>query len=80
MPRKPNAIPSTQWSIMIPVDLAFRVEHQLTDAVTGKAHYGSRSMLIQALLLEWLEKQPQPGATAAPYDAGGNSTPDLPGE
>jgi Arc/MetJ-type ribon-helix-helix transcriptional regulator len=63
--RKANSVPTTQWSIMIPIDLAFRVETRLMDPVTRTARYGSRSLLIQALLQEWLHRE---GAAALPLD------------
>lgn len=55
--RKPSLVPTTQWSIMIPIPLAFQVESQLMDPVTQKATYAARSKLIQSLLYEWLQKQ-----------------------
>lgn len=55
--RKPNLVPTVQWSIMVPIDLAFQVESQLLDPVTKKASYAKRSKLLQSLLYEWLAKQ-----------------------
>lgn len=63
--RKANSVPTTQWSIMVPIDLAFRVETRLMDPVTRTARYGSRSLLIQALLQEWLHRE---GMAALPLD------------
>ena len=59
MPRgkKANTVPVIQWSIMVPIDIAFRVETALMDPVTGRAAYAARSKLIQSLLYEWLDKQ-----------------------
>lgn len=55
--RKPNLVPTVQWSIMVPIDLAFQVESQLMDPVTKKASYAARSKLLQGLLYEWLKTQ-----------------------
>lgn len=55
--RKPNLVPTTQWSIMIPIDLAFQVENALMDPVTKRAKHAARSRLIQGLLYEWLKQQ-----------------------
>lgn len=55
--RKANLVPTRQWSIMVPIDLAFQVEAQLMDPVTKKASYAARSKLIQSLLYEWLKSQ-----------------------
>jgi hypothetical protein len=55
--RKPSLVPTTQWSIMIPIPLAFQIETQLMDPVTKKASYAARSKLIQSLLYEWLQQQ-----------------------
>lgn len=63
--RKPNVTPSVQWSIMVPIDLAFRVEAALMDPVTKSARYGSRSVLIQALLHDWLQRE---GMATLPLD------------
>jgi len=55
--RKPSLVPTVQWSIMIPIDLAFQIEAQLMDPVTQKAAYSARSKLIQSLLYNWLKEQ-----------------------
>jgi hypothetical protein len=55
--KKANVVPVVQWSIMIPIDLAFRIETELMDPVTKRPTYAARSKLIQSLLFEWLSKQ-----------------------
>lgn len=55
--RKPSLVPTVQWSIMIPIDLAFQIEAQLMDPVTKRATYSARSKLIQSLLYDWLRGQ-----------------------
>ena len=55
--RKPNLVPTVQWSIMVPIDLAFQVESQLMDPVTKKSTYAARSKLLQHLLYEWLKER-----------------------
>lgn len=51
-PRKP--MPTTRWSISIPIDLAAEVEVILTDAFTGQVGYAQRSALIEQLLRGWI--------------------------
>ena len=55
--RPTNATPHVEWWITIPVDLALKVELRLMDPTKGRAIYGSRSKLIQALLYEWTQGQ-----------------------
>lgn len=55
--RKPSLVPTVQWSIMMPIDLAFQIEAQLMDPVTKKAAYSARSKLIQSLLYGWLKER-----------------------
>ena len=68
--KRPSATPVIQWSIMVPIDLAFRVETALMDPVTKRPTYAARSKLIQSLLFEWLNRQ---AAAPAAVDT---STPD----
>lgn len=55
--RTANLVPTVQWSIMVPIDLALQIEMKLMDPVTQKAGYAARSKLIQALLYAWLKEQ-----------------------
>ncbi len=57
MPRPKKAMPTTRWSISIPIDVAARVELLLTDIFKGSVGYGERSELIAELLRRWLERQ-----------------------
>ena len=70
--KKANVIPSVQWSIMIPADLAFKVEVRLLDPVTRRVTYAARAKLIQALLHEWLEKNAGP-SVPVPLDTSGGA-------
>lgn len=55
--RTPNLVPTVQWAIMVPVDLALQVEARLLDPVTRKPKYAERSRLIQSLLHQWVQLQ-----------------------
>jgi hypothetical protein len=69
--KKPSAVPTIQWAIMVPIDLAFRVETALMDPVTKRPTYAARSKLIQSLLFEWLQQQaPLPTAVDTSKPAG----------
>lgn len=71
--RKPNLIPSTQWWIQVPIDLAYQVEARLIDPVTKRVTYAARSKLIQSLLHEWIRNQvggtPPPAQEISPTPA-----------
>lgn len=57
MPRPPNIIPSTRWSISLPEDLAAEIELVLADPLTNKVTYATRSKLLETLLRQWLESK-----------------------
>lgn len=47
----------TEWRVMIPSELALRVELMLMDPVRGKPTYGARSILITQLLTDYLNSK-----------------------
>jgi hypothetical protein len=57
--RRPNAVPTSQLSVMLPVDLRLRVELRLLDPAADppKVKHGAWSLLLQSLLYEWLQRQ-----------------------
>ena len=54
-PRK--NIPTVDWKIVVPADVAVLVEEALPARGGGKAQYGARSQLIELLLRRWLQEQ-----------------------
>lgn len=53
--RKPLTDKSVEWKISLPSSVAVRVELFLTNPLTGKPRYGTRSKLITQLLQDWLD-------------------------
>lgn len=53
-PRK--QVPTVDWKITVPVDVAVLVE-ELLPGRYGKPRYGARSELIETLLRQWLNDQ-----------------------
>lgn len=57
MPRPKKPMPTTRWSISLPIDLAAEVEILLADVFTGQVGYAQRSSLIEQLLRGWISTQ-----------------------
>lgn len=57
MPRRPNTELTREWKLHISATLAGAVEFELLDPITERARYGSRSVLVQALLINWLAER-----------------------
>ncbi len=55
--RPANSIPSVEWKIMIPEDLAANVELLCFDPVRNKPAFGARSAYLTRLIREDLEKR-----------------------
>lgn len=60
-PRK--NIPTVDWKITVPVDVAAQVEELLMGR-NGRPKYGARSELIEVLLRQWLRDQDIQGSFA----------------
>lgn len=61
--RKPLLVPTTEWKIRVPVDLAAKADLLNLDPVRGTIAYGARSDLITRLLREYLESLAPPSPT-----------------
>lgn len=55
MARPALLIPTTEWKLRIPVDLAAKADLLILDPVKGKIAYGARSELITRLLRAYLQ-------------------------
>ena len=55
--RPKNIVPSKEWSIRVPQDIAARVEMELYSAIDHGVPYGKKSELITELLRQWLKTQ-----------------------
>lgn len=53
--RKPLMIPTTDWKIRIPVDLAAKADMLFLDPVRGNIQYGARSALVTELLRKHID-------------------------
>lgn len=63
MARPPNPDLIKPWKINLPATTAGSVEHLLFDPIHNRPRYGARAILIDRLLLCWLESvagRPQP--------------------
>jgi metal-responsive CopG/Arc/MetJ family transcriptional regulator len=49
-------IPTTEWKVRVPVDLAAKADLLHLDPIRGNLKYGARSELITILLREYLDK------------------------
>ena len=54
--RPPKSIPTVDWKLHMPVDLAAEVDLLCTDPVTGKLRYGARTELVELALRIHLER------------------------
>lgn len=45
------------WKCAISAEIAGLVEYALTDPITKKPRYGSRKVLLEALLANWLARE-----------------------
>lgn len=45
------------WKILLPATLAGKMEFMLRDPIHNKPIYGARAELIEALLLNWLDRE-----------------------
>lgn len=52
--RRPHIVPTTDWKIRIPVDIAAKIDLICLDPVKGTPAYGARSELVTRLLREYL--------------------------
>jgi len=52
--RPPRTVPAVRWNVLIPKDLAERIEELLFDPLRRGTAYGARSKLITHLLRRWL--------------------------
>lgn len=52
--RPPLLIPTTEWKVRVPVDLATKADLLHLDPIRGTLKYGARSELITSLLREYL--------------------------
>lgn len=57
MPRRRNPDFIRPWKLTLPATLAGKLEHVLTDDLTGRPIYGARVKLVTALLEDWLAEQ-----------------------
>jgi len=55
--RKPNVIPTTDWKVWIPVDLAVKFDLHHIDPLTGKVPRGVRSDIVTGLIRQYLREQ-----------------------
>lgn len=49
--------PTTHWNVRLDATLAARVELAMWDPVLRKPKYGSRKLLIEHLLIKWLQEE-----------------------
>ena len=59
--RPPLMIPTTEWKLRIPVDLAAKADLLHLDPVRQSLAYGARSALVTELLREYLDKLAKTG-------------------
>lgn len=59
MARPRNTVPSIEWKVYLPSDLAAQIELLLLDPMRDKPKHGARGKLVEQLLREWLEKRKQ---------------------
>ena len=57
MARPRNVVPTVEWKVYIPADIAAQVELLLLDPMRERVRHGARGELIAKLLREWLEKR-----------------------
>lgn len=57
MPRPRNQLRAEEWKLQILEEVSVRVKLRLLDPTSGKPIYGSRSKLVNRLLLDWLREQ-----------------------
>lgn len=55
--RPPNAVPTIDWKVHIPIPVAAKIDIFLLDPVTGSTRHGARSAFVTQLLVEWLAKR-----------------------
>lgn len=55
--KRPDSAPYVKWNVTIDAALAARVEMSNWDAAHQKPKYGSRRLLIESLLTDWLDRQ-----------------------
>jgi hypothetical protein len=55
--RKANAVPSVEWKLYLPEDLAAEVSLLLEDPLREKMRYGARGELMESLLRKWVEEK-----------------------
>lgn len=55
--RKASAIPRVRFDIWLREDIAAMVKLLQTDPLRGKVKYGERSMLIESLLIKWIQER-----------------------
>jgi hypothetical protein len=64
--RKPLTIPTIEWKLRIPVDIACKIDMITLDPVRMKVAYGSRSELVTILLREFLAIREKTPVSPAP--------------
>ena len=62
--RKPLAIPTVDWKVRIPVDIACKIDMITLDPVRLCTSYGARSELVTILLREFLATREKPAENA----------------
>lgn len=56
-PGRPSLlIPTIEWKVRVPIDLAAKADLLHLDTMRGQIRYGARSELITILLREYLDK------------------------
>lgn len=63
---KRKIIKPAEWRVMVPAEIALKVELLLMDPVRGKPTYGARSALVTELLIAYLQKQEASCPTTPP--------------
>lgn len=54
--RKPNAVPTTDWKVHIPLPLAVKFDLYYGDPLTGKLSHGVRSKVMTELIRKHLQE------------------------
>lgn len=71
-------VPTTDWKVRIPVDLAAKADLLHLDPVRGTPTYGARSELITRLLREYLDNLAKPAHSGDPINGDINPPINLP--
>ena len=76
--RKALLVPTCEWKVRVPVDLAAKADMLHLDPVRGTLTYGARSELITTLLREYLDKLGKSGDSVDSINGDINPSINLP--